>query len=252
MTDETAGSQAGSPGRSATGPITRPAAAGTVASWLSGLLNPGKRGGRLKGATLKSLLWLGVIAVVGMGVMGLGDLFRPARQAGDTGQSALPVTGAALGAVAAGTSADGTDAAAASQGIPISVADLESMIERHLERILSHIQGAGEVTVAVSLQTGATYVYGYDETQMSQTTQERDANGGTRTVTETNSSKEAVVVTQGTTSQPVVVTVELPPLDGVVVVATGARDSHVKALLARAVQVLYGVPAHRVEVLPGG
>jgi stage III sporulation protein AG len=50
----------------------------------------------------------------------------------------------------------------------------------------------------------------------------------------------------------VIVRVDLPPLAGVVVVASGANDSRVKALLSQAVQVLYGVPAHRVIVLTGG
>ncbi len=264
MTGETTGAQASDPGHAPLVAAAKP----TVSSWLSGLIGPGKQGGRLKGATLKSLVWLGVVAVAGMGVMGLGDLIRPSRQTGNPGPAGAAATAGLTGQPGAGTAtgaagplaagsgsaaaASGSEAATAAQGVPINVSDLETMIERHLERILSQIQGAGKVTVAVSLQTGATYVYGYDETQTSQTTQERDATGGTRTVTETNSSKEAMVMTQDSTSQPVVVTVELPPLDGVVVVATGARDSQVKALIARAVQVLYGVPAHRVEVLPGG
>ncbi len=227
------------------------AAAPSVASWLGGLLGSmggKKQGGRIKGSTLKSLVLLGVVAVAGMGLMGLGDVLSPARE---TGVPADTNADLALGAQAAATGSAASAASQATSGVPISVADLESMMERHLERILSQIQGAGNVYVAVSLQTGATYVYGYDETQTSQTTQERDANGGTRTVTETNSSKEAVVVAQGSSSQPVVVTVQLPPLAGVVVVATGAGDSRVKALISQAVQTLYGVPAHRVVVLPG-
>jgi len=211
-------------------------------SWLAGLVSRADRSGRIKGSTLKSLVWLLVLAAVGIGVMGLGGILRSSPSAVRSGGSG---TGGSAAAQQATTPTGG------SEGVPISVADLETMIERHLERILSAVEGAGEVTVAVSLETGATYVYGYDETQTSQTTQERDANGGTRTVTQTDSRKEAVVVTQGSGSQPVVVTVKLPPLAGVVVVATGARDVTVKARLAKAVEVLYGVPAHRVEVLPG-
>lgn len=225
---------------------------GSVASWLARLLGPGKPGGRLKAGTVKSLVWLGILAVAGVAVMGLGDIFKSAPQAGST---APPV--ATTGTLAAGSSGnDGSAAAAASgsqadQGVPIAVNDLETMIENHLESILSQIEGAGEVQVAVSLQTGATYVYGYDESETSQTTQETDANGGSRTVTETDSTREAVIVTSGSASGPLLVRVELPPLAGVVVVATGATDSVVKARLAHAVEVLYGVPAYRIDVIPG-
>lgn len=240
-----------------TGPV------GAAASWLSSLLNApetAKRGGRIKGGAVKSLVWLGLAAVLGIGVMGLGDVFQPARQAGYPGldtstassQAAADST-AGLGTLAAG--AEPQVASAASSGTAgawLSVSDLETMIEQHLERILSKIQGAGKVSVVVSLEQGATYEYGYDETQASEVTEERDANGGTRTVTQTNVTRATVVLNQGSASQPVLVSVDLPPLAGVVVVASGARDSNVKALLSQAVQTLYGVPAHRVMVVAGG
>lgn len=216
------------------------------AFWLSGLAGDG-RTGRLKGTTVKTLLGLGLVALIGVGLMSLGSALRPA---GGQGSPSSLASGAAGGDSLASASA--TSNGSSDSGLPISVADLEAMIERHLERILSRILGAGKVTVAVSLETGATYVYGYDESQTSQTTQEHDGSGGTRTVTQTDSTRETVVVAQGSSSQPVIVRVDLPPLAGVVVVAGGANDSRVKALLSQAVQVLYGVPAHRVIVLAGG
>ncbi len=220
------------------------------ASWLSGLAGGGQTG-RLKGTTVKTLVWLGLVALVGVGLMSLGSALRPVS--GQSSPSSLASGAPGGDSLATGDSvASATSDGSSGSGVTISVADLEAMMERHLERILSRILGAGKVTVAVSLATGATYVYGYDESQTSQTTQEHDGSGGTRTVTQTDSTRETVVVAQGSSSQPVIVRVDLPPLAGVVVVASGANDSRVKALLSQAVQVLYGVPAHRVIVLAGG
>lgn len=234
------------------------------ASWLAGLVAPEKQGGRLKGRVLQILVVLALVAMGGIALMNVADMLRPrsagsswgstgdawAPGAGGTGGSGSGASGQAFGGSPGGGSSSGQPSSAS--GVWISVTDLEAMMERTLERILSQVEGAGKVTVAVSLEAGATYTYEDDETSVTETSQERDANGGTRTVTQTNTTRTAVVVTQGAGSQPVVVKVQLPPIKGVVVVATGARDSRVKALLAQAVQILYGVPAHRVVVLAGG
>ncbi len=222
---------------------------GGRSSWLAGLLDPDRGRGRIKAGTLRLLWLLGLTLVIGIGLMGVGDLLRPRSSAvydaagspADRTGSAASVGGSAPAATSQGTS-----------GVLISVAELEAMVERGLERILSRIEGAGTVAVAVSFETGATYVYGYNETQTLQTTEERDAQGGTRLVTQTNSSRSVVLASVGSGSQPVVVRIELPPIRGVVVVASGAADSRVKAVLSQAVQILYGLPANKVVVLAGG
>lgn len=192
-------------------------------------------------------MWLlGLALVLGIGVMSLGDLIRPFTGAA-VGVGATP-TGGQLGAASA---TGGQTPAPSGSGYWITVAELEAQLEGDLVRILSRIAGAGEVAVAVWLETSATYVYGYDQTQTSQETEEHDASGGTRVVTETNSTMTAVVVSQGSVSQPVVVRVDLPPVRGVIVVATGASDARVRTVLGQAVQTLLGLPAHKVVVLPG-
>jgi len=220
-----------------------------TSSWLDGLARAVGGEGRLKGPSARALVWLGLLIVLGLALMGAGSLLRPLTE---VGQVASPAADGAPDTVGPGGTTGTTAATGDRDGVWISVSELEAMMERTLERILGQIQGAGRVAVAVSLEAGATYVYGYDETSRSQTTEERDSSGGSRVVTQTDSAREAVIVTQGGSSQPVVVRVELPPIRGVVVVSSGAADSRVKALLSQAVQVLYGVPAHRVVVIAGG
>lgn len=224
-------------------------------SWLAALTDPAKQEGRLKPRTLRILWILGLVLVVGIGLMNVAEIFRPQPYGGST---AGGLTSGSTGSSSAGSGLSGTGGTSASggtagaPGLWLRVGDLEEMVERDLVRILSKIAGAGEVSVAVSFETGATYVYGYDVVQTDQTTRESDSAGGTREVSQTSSTRTVVVVPQGSGSQPVVVKVEWPPIQGVVVVASGATDSRVKALLSQAVQILYGVPAHKVVVLPGG
>ncbi|RJQ11397.1 MAG: hypothetical protein C4551_01160 [Bacillota bacterium] len=222
-------------------------------SWLSGLLNAEARTGRLKGRSFRLLVWAVLVILAGVAIMGLGDIL-PRPEGASQAQSPADTAGSGSELSSSGGQGGGSTSQAASgvPGVWISVAELEAAMERSLERILSQIKGAGNVSVAVSLESGATYIYGYDETQTSQTTQEKDASGGTRVVTETQSTRQAVVVSQGTAGQALIVRIELPKIQGVVVVAPGAGDSHVKALLSQAVQTLYGVPAHRVVVIAGG
>ncbi len=237
----------------------RPETPARAGSWLSGLLGdapvaPGQRLGRLKGKSIRNLVILGLAILLGVALMGLPKTFAP--KGGQDQGTAVGGLAGTLGSAA--LASESTDGSATSPGLPtgspgvwIGIGDLEIMMENTLERILSRIDGAGEVTVAVSLDTSATYVYGYDQSDTTETTEEHDSNGGSRVATQTDTSRTAVVVSQGGTSGPVVVRVELPPIKGVVVVASGAADSRVKALLSQAVQTLYGVPAHRVAVMAG-
>lgn len=217
-------------------------------SWLGALMRSEPQDSRVKGPALKMLWVLGLVLIAGIGVMSLGDLTRPFTGVSDHGGLAATSSG---GLLTGAPPSSGQGHTAGASGYWISVAELEAQLEGDLVRILSQIAGAGDVAVAVWLETSATYVYGYDQTQSSQETEEHDANGGTRVVTETNSTMSAVVVSQGSVSQPVVVRVDLPPVRGVVVVATGASDARVKAVLSQAVQTLLGLPAHQVVVLPG-
>jgi len=215
-------------------------------SWLSALEEGKGGGGMLKSGVVRRLVILGLLVVLGLSLMGLPDLLRRGVTSGpvagtESGEAASPPGGALAGYYGAGAVAGagpGTAPTAASTYMA-GVADLAEQMERKLEETLSLIEGAGKVSVAVFLESGATYVYGYDERESSER------------VTQTDSDRSVVTFDQGAQRQPVVVKVVLPPIRGVVVVASGARDSRVKALLSQAVQTLYGVPAHRVIVLAG-
>ncbi|MDP2871713.1 MAG: hypothetical protein Q8P31_04165 [Bacillota bacterium] len=161
-------------------------------------------------------------------------------------------------AVAAGTSlasgsGDGSLTASAAGTGGTSSREYEQALARELESLLSEIQGAGRVRVSVSLEHGPIYVFGHNTTSDSRTTDEKDASGGVRTVVETTSTRQPVILRDDSYGERALVAEEQrPAVSGILVLAEGAGASRVRLDMVRAVQALFPLPAHKITVLPMG
>jgi stage III sporulation protein AG len=133
-----------------------------------------------------------------------------------------------------------------------SLAEDEARLERRLAEILSQVQGAGRVGVKVTFLAGRVYDYAENEMYEESASRESDAQGMTRETTQTRKSGEIVTTQERTTglAMPVVRNHTEPRIQGVVVVADGARDISVKKALIEAVTTLLDIPYHKVAVLP--
>ena len=111
-------------------------------------------------------------------------------------------------------------------------------LEEKLSNVLSHIEGAGNVKVLITIK--------------SDTKQEFAVNKETKTTTSGNSTTttttEEIVVVQ---NKPVVVNETLPQIKGVIVVAQGASSINVKLELLKAVQTLLNIEANNIEIFIG-
>lgn len=122
-------------------------------------------------------------------------------------------------------------------------------LERELTGILSEIQHAGKVSVMITLKTGTEIIPAKDESISDKTTNEKDMEGGTRTINEKNTTDQVVFMNnQGGASKPLVLKEVNPEIKGVIIVAEGAKDPKVKLQLTQAVQTVLDVPAYRVSV----
>lgn len=138
-----------------------------------------------------------------------------------------------------------TEAAASDSTEPEYVRNLEN----ELSSILAKIQGAGRVSVMITLKSGKEIIPAKDESVSDKVTNEKDTSGGTRTIDEKTTDDEVVFTTaQGGNSKPLVVKEINPEVKGVIVVAEGAKDSKVKLMISQAVQTVLDVPAYRVTV----
>lgn len=130
-----------------------------------------------------------------------------------------------------------------------TASDYARRLEKDLSLILSKIQGAGRVSVMVTLKSGKEIIPAKDESVSDKVTNEKDTSGGTRIINEkTTDDKVVFTAAQGGNSKPLVIKEIDPEIKGVIVVAEGAKDSKVKLKISHAVQTVLDIPAYRVTV----
>jgi len=127
----------------------------------------------------------------------------------------------------------------------------EEALAASLQALLTQVRGVGEVRVAVRLEGSTESDFAVNTVTGNKTTQEKDRNGGSRTITEVSNNGQVVLVRDGRGQEvPVVERERAPRVAGVLVVAEGAADPRVRLALSRAVEVALAVPPHRIIVLP--
>ena len=116
--------------------------------------------------------------------------------------------------------------------------DLEELEEK-LSRTLSKVEGAGEVTVTLTVKSGMEQVLASDRTT---------------SVSERGSSveEETVLVNTGSGQDTVLLTRKYPTFQGALVVCQGGDSAEVRLMLTRAVSALTGLGADRITVCKGG
>lgn len=131
----------------------------------------------------------------------------------------------------------------------ISSENYEFQLEKRLEALLSGIQGVGKVQVMVIFQDTGQRIPEKDVKKESSS----DIGNGTeagngRSQAQWNQS-ETTVLEGGQT--PWITRELLPQVAGIAVVAEGADQPAVKAEISHTLEALFGLPAHKIEVLKG-
>lgn len=167
----------------------------------------------------KLLMKIAVVLVWGIILMNMGSLLGLDKRSG---------------------SAETTSPPASSSNLPdITTAD---DLEQQLKNILSEVRGAGQVSVAVRYSESATAVYVME----SERSQEESTDG------QGQSQSKGETLSIGTVGDaPVRVKEELPKVQGVIVVASGAGDAVVRERLFQAVKSLLGLSANQIAVIEG-
>lgn len=112
-------------------------------------------------------------------------------------------------------------------------------LEEKLSAALSRIEGAGEVTVVLTLDTTAGQVLAREET-------ETEGSG------RSESKSEVVLASKGSgTQEPVSLRQEGPTYRGALVISPGGGDPEVRLALTRAVSALTGLGADKISICIG-
>lgn len=122
----------------------------------------------------------------------------------------------------------------------------QQKITRQLEGILSQVEGAGKVSVSITLRSDGLKSYASNTKNDVRETDEQDSSGGDRKIREENNSKE-IVVNGGSA---LLVEETAPQITGVLIVATGAKDPAIKEELSDAAAALLNISPHQIRVLP--
>ena len=123
-----------------------------------------------------------------------------------------------------------------------SISAYSAFLENKLANVLTNIEGAGTVHTMITFESGTEFVYATND----------------ESKTNTNTSQSSTISTTTTSSSPYIKNNEgllvkeiYPQISGVVVVASGAKNTKVKLEIIKAVQALLDVPIANIEVLVG-
>lgn len=129
--------------------------------------------------------------------------------------------------------------------------DYQTQLQAELERILKTIDGAGRISVFLTLDDEQEMVYAWNHEERERTVFEEDAQGGVREQVEYDERGQLVIVRNGGQEQPVVTQVIRPKVRGVLIVSSNADNPRVRQRLLEAVQGALDTPAYRVTIQKG-
>ena len=140
-------------------------------------------------------------------------------------------------------SAQKTDGEAAA-GAPAETISSDTEMEDRLKRVLSKVDGVGDVDVIINYESTAERVPAFSEDRQVSKSDSQD------TSSETTSEKSDIATVQGNgASEALIVKENQPEVRGVIVVAQGVEDISVRMNLLNAVTTLLNVSADKVEIL---
>ena len=122
-------------------------------------------------------------------------------------------------------------------------------LEERLTEALSQMANVGKVKVMITLKESGELVLEKDSVTSRSATEENDSQGGSRSINETTYEENTVYSTDSGYSEPYVVKVCAPKIEGVLVVAEGAGSGTVNRTIVEIAQALFGVEAHKVVVV---
>ena len=118
----------------------------------------------------------------------------------------------------------------------------------NLEEILSKINGVGAVKVMITYSETSKIIPVYNEESTEESTEEKDTQGGTRKVTQTDNKKEVIYEEKDGEKTLITQNIVSPKIEGAIITAKGANNSSVKTNIIQAVEAVTGLATHKIQV----
>ncbi|MCM3698297.1 stage III sporulation protein AG [Paenibacillus macerans] len=191
--------------------------------------------GKKRANTFRLLLILGL---AGIAIM-LFNSFVNVKEVDSGGEGREPPVMQDLASASMEESATGSD-----------FSSIELSLENKTKEILEKIVGVGAVDVLVTIDSTEEVVVQRNIKDTQELTEESDADGGKRHVSQYTRDGQIVTYENSGSEQPIVTKKIKPKIRGVLVVARGAENKTVKGLIVDAVEKGLNVPAYRISVVP--
>ncbi|GGH25173.1 stage III sporulation protein AG [Paenibacillus segetis] len=127
---------------------------------------------------------------------------------------------------------------------------IEQTLENKTKEILEKIVGVGAVDVLVTIDSTEEIVVQRNVKDTQELTEETDAGGGKRHVTQYTRDGQIVTYSVSGDEQPIITKKIKPKVRGVLVVARGAENKTVKGLIIDAIEKGLNVPSYQISVVP--
>lgn len=121
-------------------------------------------------------------------------------------------------------------------------------LEEKLEETLSKIDGAGQVSVVVTLSSSSELIIA-KTVETTKKTESTTNNGVTTTKENVEVVEKPIIIDGANGDEPIVLLEVMPKIAGIVVVAEGAKDVNVKLNILKAIQALLTIPNGNIEIL---
>jgi len=137
-----------------------------------------------------------------------------------------------------------------SVGMQTDKTEYGEMLEKKLLEVISKIQGVGETSVMVTIETRKEYVYAYEERKNTNISTDKGSKGEIRDANQEDIQKSLIVVNDGSGKEtPVLIKEIAPKVQGVAIVCEGGDDPIVKSKIVEAVTTVLNIPSNRVCVI---
>ena len=163
---------------------------------------------------------------------------------------AVPVPKGNDQTIKSGESASAATAGQSQAGSSDVDLDYIDYLENHLAENLAQINGAGEVSVMITLKSSTEKVIEKDNNQQTETVTESDSQGGTRTTSNLSQEESTIYEDRSdNTKSPYVSKTIAPQVEGVVVIASGGDNALVKENITEAVRALFDIDTHKIRIM---
>ncbi|MEI2280473.1 stage III sporulation protein AG [Paenibacillus polysaccharolyticus] len=199
-------------------------------SWMGG-----GEGGAKRSQTLR---WLIILGLIGVGIMLFNSFVNVKKIDSENIGREPPEQATSMSTMQSGLLEENPFQA------------IEVAFEDKIKGVLENIVGVGTVDVMVTVDSTEELVVQRNVKDSQQLTEETDANGGKRHMTQYTRDGEIITYELSGDQTPIVTKKLKPQIRGVLVVAKGAENKVVKDLITDAVEKGLNVAAYRISVVP--